>query len=86
VIYLQDPDVNKPETAGGAKRVTLECTDRAGAVVFSGRERWPFRDTDGGIFDPHVHVFVDPSILGSITRCKLKGTDPLLEGGRPTRR
>jgi hypothetical protein len=86
VIYLEDPDVNKPATADGAKRVTVECTDRSGDVVFTGRERWPFRDTDGGVFDPHVHVFVDPRLLGSIARCKLKGTDPLLEGGRPTQR
>jgi hypothetical protein len=86
VIYLEDPDVNTPETADGGKRVTVECTNRAGAVVFTGRERWPFRDTDGGVFDPHVHVAVEPSLLGTIARCKLKGTDPLLEGGRPTRR
>ena len=56
--------------------------DRGGAVVFSGRESWPFSDTDGGIFDPHVHVRVDQAILGLIDRCRLKGTDPALEGGR----
>ena len=72
VIYLEDPDVNTAATADG--------------VVFTGTERWPFRDTDGGVFDPHVHVAVDPSILGSVSRCRLKGTDPELEGGRPTRR
>ena len=85
VVYLQDPDVNTPATTDGAKRVVLECADHAGAVVFTGTERWPFRDIDGGVFDPHVHVPVDPSILGTISRCRLKGTDPELEGGRPTR-
>jgi hypothetical protein len=83
VIYLEDPDVNKASTTDGAKRVAIECTDRAGAVVFTGTERWPFRDTDGGVFDPHVHVSVDSSILGSVSRCRLNGTDPELEGGRP---
>jgi hypothetical protein len=86
VIYVEDPDVNKPATTDGAKRVVIECTDRAGAVIFTGTERWPFRDTDGGTFDPHVHMRTDPAILGSINRCRLKGTDPELEGGRPTRR
>jgi hypothetical protein len=66
--------------------VAIECTDQAGVVVFAGTERWPFRDTDGGAFDPHVHVPVDPSLLGSIAHCRLEGTDPELEGGRPTRR
>jgi hypothetical protein len=86
VIYLEDPDVNTPATTGGARRVAIECTDRAGGVVFTGTERWPFTDTDGGVFDPHVHVAVDHALLGSIARCRLKGTDPELVGGRPTRR
>jgi hypothetical protein len=86
VIYLEDPDVNRLATTGGAKRVSIECTDQAGAAVFTTTERWPFSDTDGGIFDPHVHMPVDPSLLGSVSRCRLKGTDPELEGGRPTRR
>ena len=82
VIYLEDPDVNTASTTDGAKRVGIVCTDRAGAVVFTGTERWPFSDTDGGVFDPHVHVSVDSSILGSVSRCRLSGTDPVLEGGR----
>jgi hypothetical protein len=86
VIYLENPDVNRPATTGGARRVAIECTDRAGAVVLTTSERWPFRDTDGGAFDPHVHVPVNPSLLGSVAHCALKGTDPELEGGRPTRR
>lgn len=86
VIYLEDPDVNMLATTDGARRVAIECTDQAGAVVFTGTERWPFSDTDGGVLDPHVHVPVDPSRLGSIHHCRLKGTDPKLEGGRPSRR
>ena len=85
VVYLEDPAVNRPATTDGANRVSVECTDQAGAVVFTSSERWPFRDTDGGVFDPHVHVPVDPSVLGSVARCRLKGTDPELEGGRATR-
>lgn len=86
VIYLKDPDLNTPATRDGAESVAIECMDRGGAVVFRGRERWPFSDTDGGAFDPHVHVRVEPAILGLIDRCRLKGTDPALEGGRPKRR
>jgi hypothetical protein len=86
VLYLEDSSVNTPETTDGATRVRVICTDAAGAVVFRGSKRWPFRDTDGGKFDPHVHVFVDPEVLGRISRCSLPGTDPLIEGGRPKRR
>jgi hypothetical protein len=83
VLYLEDIDVNTPATAGGARQVRVACSDRDGAVVVRGTERWPFTDTDGGKFDPHVHVSVDPSVLGKISRCRLLGTDPLIEGGRP---
>ena len=86
VLYLEDIAVNRPETTGGAKRVQIVCSDRDGAVVFRGTEGWPFKDTDGGKFDPHVHVFVDPAVLGTLSRCRLPGTDPLIEGGRPKRR
>src|SRR4051794_35981766 len=78
VIYLEDAGVNEPETTHGAKRVRIECMDRGGAVVFRGRERWPFGDTDGGAFDPHVHVFVEPAALAKVARCRLRGTDPPL--------
>jgi hypothetical protein len=86
VLYLEDIAVNTPETTDGARRVRVTCTDSDGVIVFRGSERWPFRDTDGGKFDPHVHVFVDPAVLGKISRCRLVGTDPLIEGGRPKRR
>jgi hypothetical protein len=80
VIYLEDPEVNEPETNHGRRSVTVECMDGDGAVVFSGRERWPFSDTDGGRFDPHVHVFMETAQVEQIARCRLKGTEPALEG------
>ena len=86
VIYVDDPTVNRPATAHGATSVVVECTDNAGSVVFTSRQPWPFTGTDGGTLDPHVHLPVDASVLGSIIRCSLNGTDPVLEGGRPRRR
>jgi hypothetical protein len=86
VIYVQDPKVNRPATAHGATSVEIECTDNAGSVVFTSQQPWPFSGTDAGTLDPHVHLPVDAAVLGSIAGCSLKGTDPLVEGGRPTRR
>jgi hypothetical protein len=83
VIYVEDVALNRPETTGGAEQVRIACTDRDGAVVVRATERWPFSDTDGGELDPHAHVTVDQAVLGRISRCRLPGTDPLIEGGRP---
>ena len=82
VIYLEDPEVNTLGTNHGRRSVTIECMDDGGAVVFRGSERWPFSDTDGGRFDPHVHVFMEAAQLEQIARCRLKGTEPALEGRR----
>jgi hypothetical protein len=80
VIYLEDPAVNEPATNKDKTRVGVECLDEGGTVVFRGQERWPFSDTDGGVFDPHVHVSIDPAALDRIRRCRLTDTDPPLEG------
>jgi hypothetical protein len=80
VIYLEDPGVNDPKTNRDRTRVRIECMDRGGAVIFRGRERWPFSDTDGGRFDPHAHVLVGPELVDRIDRCRFRGTDPALEG------
>ena len=80
VIYLEDRDVNELETNHGKRIVTVECTDTGGTVVFRSRERWPFSDTDGGMFEPHVHVFMEAAELEQIARCRLKDTEPALEG------
>jgi hypothetical protein len=81
VIYLEDADLNEPRTAHGSRRVTIECLDDSAEVVFSTQRGWPFRDTDGGIYNPHVHVLVEPAAaMDQIVRCRLRGTDPPLEG------
>jgi hypothetical protein len=79
-VYVEDPDLNRAATASGANRVTLECVDRAGKVAARSRQAWPFTDTDQGVLDPHVHVNVDPAALERIARCRLRKTEPPLEG------
>lgn len=81
VIYVEDPAVNEPETSRGRAEVGIECVDSGGVVVLRRHEAWPFKDTDGGTLDPHVHVGVNPSVPGRIARCRLRDTDPRLQGG-----
>jgi hypothetical protein len=80
IVYVEDPEVNRTDTAGGAVRVTLECLDRDGEVVWSSREPWPFTDTDRGTLDPHVHLAMAATVVDRVARCRLKDTDPPLEG------
>jgi len=80
IVYVEDLDANRPETAGGASRVTLECVDGEEQIVWSSREAWPFVETDEGAFNPHVHLRMDPAVVDRIERCRLKDTDPPLEG------
>ena len=61
VIYLENRDVNELETNHGNRSVTVECTDMGGTVVFRSRERWPFSDTDGGVFDRDEGIRADTS-------------------------
>lgn len=80
IVYVEDPEVNRTDTAGGAVRVTLECLDRDGEVVWSSREPWPFTDTDRGTLDPHVHLAMAATVVDRVARCRLNDTDPPLEG------
>ena len=81
VIYLDDADVNRPETNHGKQLVAIECLDESGEVIFTEQKAWPFSDTDGGTYNPHVHLVVRPSAaIQRIVRCRLQGTDPPLEG------
>jgi hypothetical protein len=81
VIYLEDADVNRLETNHGRRLVAIQCLDDSGEVVFTDDKVWPFLDTDGGRYNPHVHMVVRPSAaIQQIVRCRLHGTDPPLEG------
>ena len=80
IVYVEDRSLNRRETAGGARRVTVECENGAGEVLLRRPEPWPFTDTDGSTTDPHAHFGVDAASLRSIARCRLAGTDPALEG------
>jgi hypothetical protein len=80
IVYIEDRSLNERSTAGGAATVVVECVDAEGQVVSSRPESWPFTDTDQGTLDPHAHVALSPELLDRIARCRLKGTDPPLEG------
>ena len=79
IVYVEAAD-NRAELAGGESRVSVECEDEGGRVVAQGNHPWPFTDTDGGTTDAHVHQRVPDAAAGSVTRCRLSGTDPELEG------
>lgn len=79
-VFVEDPDVNVPETAKGRATVELECFDSRDRRVMRSRIRWPLTDTDEGAFDPHVHQGVAEGQPERIARCRLTGTEGPLEG------
>ena len=81
VVYLTDPGANKPDRAGGERTVTLECVDADGEVLKRAPVAWPLADTDGGTLGPHTHLPIDPVTIQQVDSCRLRGTDPMLEGG-----
>lgn len=79
ILYLTF-ELNRPKRAGNRGTVTVECLDADGRVLATQQERWPFTDTDQGTLDPHTHLPLDPAQIGDVERCRLDGTEPLLEG------
>ena len=79
-VYLEEPAVNVPATAGGKNTVQLECLDADDAVVRRSTHPWPFGDTDDGTLDPHVHERLPQAQAGRVASCRLAGTDGPLEG------
>jgi hypothetical protein len=77
-IYVK-PAVNLPERAGGRRQVQLDCVDSDGDTVMAQDEAWPFAQTDGGLYQPHAHMALDPLTITAVERCVLHGTEPLLE-------
>jgi hypothetical protein len=81
IVSVEDSERNVPGTAAGARSVMVECLDRDGEVLIRTAQAWPFADTDGGTGDPHVHISLDPERMARVSRCRVNGTDPALEGG-----
>jgi hypothetical protein len=80
LIYIDDASANRSERAAGRARVTIECVDSDGVVLASQEEPWPMTETDGNTLAPHAHLPVNPARIGDVVSCRIKGTDPLLEG------
>jgi hypothetical protein len=78
VVYVS-PEANVAGRASG-ETVTVECVTAEGEVVGSQAERWPFSDTDQGTLDPHAHMSINPARINEVESCRLKGTDPELDG------
>jgi hypothetical protein len=80
VVYVEDREKNRPETANGRKSVTFECLDPSDEVVVRRPTPWPLPDTDGGQLPSHSHAAIPPEQLGRIVSCRLAGTEGPLEG------
>jgi hypothetical protein len=78
ILYLTG-ELNRPERAANRETVTVECVDGDGRVLATEQERFPFTDTDQGTLDPHIHLTLDAAQIGEVERCRLGGTEPLLE-------
>lgn len=74
------PGDNTAGRAGGRTTVTVECLGAGGGVLATATAPWPFTDTDDGTLDPHAHVRVDPDRLNDVERCRVRQTEPPLEG------
>ena len=80
VVYVDDLARNVPGIAGDRPTVELECLDADDRTVLKTVHPWPFTDTDQGIYDPHVHASASAAEAKRIGRCRLNGTEGLLEG------
>ena len=86
-LIVSVPDeVNDPETAGGRPEVRLECFDRRRQRIIREAHPWPFVKDGVGDDLPHAHQRGVPQLLSRVTRCRLLGTDPALEGELPLAR
>jgi hypothetical protein len=80
MIVFLTPEVNTLERTGGRTSVTVECLDTGGRVLSRQDEAWPFTDTDRQTLDPHAHIRVNPARINDVAGCRVRPTDPPLEG------
>ena len=80
IVYVVDEAANAAGTAGGSRKVSLRCFDKAGGLIVSEPHPWPFTDTDNGLTDAHVHQRVSRAKASQVSRCELGGTRGPLSG------
>lgn len=78
LITVSD-EANVPATTDGEELVDLICTDARGEMVVRGQHQWPLI-SDGEPPEPHIHQAASLQELDEIARCRIEGTDPLLQG------
>ena len=64
----------------GTNRSLSSASTAPAESVLRGRHRWPFRNTDGGAFEAHIHQRLRRGGQRSIASCRLAGTEGPLEG------
>ena len=72
-VYVE-PAVNVAARTGGRRQVLLKCVDSEGEAVMAQDEAWPFGQTDGGLYDPHAHMTLDPPSRQRFTELLLSGS------------
>ena len=80
IVYVVDEAANTARAAGGRRKVSLRCFDKARGLIVSKPHRWPFTDTDNGLTDAHVHQRVSRAKASQVSRCELGGTRGPLSG------
>ena len=68
------------QVRSGATSVEVRCFDKAGKVIISGTQPWPFVDESGFPY-PHAHQGGSPGEVEGARRCRVLGTDTRLEAG-----
>lgn len=78
LVSLAVPQLNRLDVTGGARLVSLLCTDRSGATPVRRPVDWPLLEEPG--FAPHIHQPASRRLLDSIRSCRLTGPGIDFEG------
>ncbi len=78
LVSLSVPRLNTTEVTGGARTVTLRCSDASGATVIARPAEWPMLEEAG--LPPHIHQPAGQRLLDSIRACRITGPGIEFEG------